>query len=56
MAKINFNERMRFQANALEVREKEGEESRVITGKAIVFNEETVMWDGKYERIREKIR
>lgn len=55
MAKINFNQRMRFQANALEVREKEGEESRVITGKAIVFSEETVMWDGKYERIREKI-
>lgn len=55
MAKINFKERMRFQPNALEVREKEGEESRVITGKAIVFNEETVMWDGKYERIREKI-
>ena len=31
------------------------EESRVIEGCAVVFNQETILWDGKYERIRETI-
>lgn len=34
---------------------REGEDSRVIEGCAIVFNQETTLWDGKYYREREII-
>lgn len=48
--------RMRFVPNCVEVRESEdGSESRTIQGRAIVFNEETTLWDGKYYRYREII-
>ena len=48
--------RQRFIATGVHVREAEGEgESRVLRGKAICFNEETTLWDGKYYREREII-
>lgn len=48
--------RQRFIATGVQVREAEGEgESRVLRGKAICFNEETTLWDGKYYREREII-
>lgn len=34
---------------------REGEGSRTIEGCAIVFNQETTLWDGKYTRVREMI-
>lgn len=47
---------MRFVPTGMKVREMEnGAESRTIEGCAIVFNAETVLWDGKYERVREVI-
>lgn len=48
--------RQRFIATGVQIREAEGEgESRVLRGKAICFNEETTLWDGKYYREREII-
>lgn len=48
--------RQRFIATGVQVREAEGEgESRVLRGKAICFNEETTLWDGRYYREREII-
>lgn len=56
MDKQKIEKRMRFEAECLEVREAEGDgESRIITGRAIVFNSETTLWDGKYYRDREII-
>lgn len=57
MEKEKILKRARFMPVGLHVREKgEGEElSRIIEGCAIVFNKETVLWDGKYEREREII-
>ena len=49
-------QRIRFTPASMKVREVEGEEdSRIIEGCAIVFDKETVIWDGKYEREREVI-
>lgn len=48
--------RQRFLATGVEVREAEdGSESRVLRGKAVCFNEETILYDGKYYRYREII-
>lgn len=48
--------RMRFIPMGTQVRENEdGSESRILQGKAIVFNEETLLWDGKYYQEREII-
>lgn len=48
--------RQRFLATGVEVREAEdGSESRVLRGKAVCFNEETTLYDGKYYRYREII-
>lgn len=57
MDKDKLQHRMRFMPTGMKVREaREGEdESRVIEGCAIVFNQETTLWDGKYEREREII-
>ena len=51
------NFRMLFTPTGLHIREAaEGNnDSRIIEGCAIVFDKETVLWDGKYERIREVI-
>lgn len=41
--------RQRFLATGVEVSEAEdGSESRILRGKAVCFNEETTLWDGKY--------
>ena len=45
----------RFTVNSLQCRENDKGESRIIEGKAIVFNVETTLWDGKYYRDREMI-
>lgn len=48
--------KLRFVPDCIEVREsQDGTESRTIQGRAIVFNEETTLWDGKYFRDREII-
>ena len=48
--------RMRFVPDCIEVREsQDGTESRTIQGRAIVFGQETTLWDGKYYRDREII-
>ncbi len=47
--------RVRFVASGLKVRET-GEESRVIEGCAIVFNQETTLYEGKYGRECEIIK
>lgn len=54
---MNKDKKLLFTPTELSVREAtEGnEESRIIEGCAIVFNQETTLWDGKYERIREII-
>ena len=47
-----------FNPLTLSVREStdpQGKPSRTVEGCAIVFNKETVLWDGAYERIREVI-
>lgn len=56
MEKLNLQQRMRFVPTGMSVRENEdGSESRTIQGRAVVFNEETTLWDGKYYRVREII-
>ena len=56
MNKIELQQRMRFVPQGMKVREaEEGKQSRTIEGCAIVFNQETTLWDGKYERVREAI-
>ena len=48
--------RMRFIPTGTQVRENEdGSESRILQGRAIVFNEETLLWDGKWYQEREII-
>lgn len=56
MDKLKLEQRMRFVPTGMKVREaEEGVESRTVEGCAIVFNAETVLWNGKYERVREVI-
>lgn len=45
----------RFTVGSLQCRESDKGESRTIEGKAIAFNVETTLWDGKYFRDREMI-
>lgn len=56
MSKIELQQRMRFVPTGMKIREAEdGKKSRTVEGCAIVFGQETTLWDGKYERWREII-
>ena len=56
MSKIELQQRMRFVPQGMKIREAEdGKKSRTVEGCAIVFGQETTLWDGKYERWREII-
>ncbi|MBO4661225.1 MAG: HK97 family phage prohead protease [Bacteroidaceae bacterium] len=49
-------QRVLFQPTGMKIREgNDGQESRTVEGCAVVFNCETVLWDGKYTRHREII-
>ena len=56
MEKNDVKKEVRFMPQGLKIREAaEGDDSKTIEGCAIVFDKETTLWDGKYERVREII-